>query len=84
MLPNPRQKTAEHDGVSQPLLEMDKQVFVVNGFTAPERFCMVLFAGVGLKAVLEVGPTLFELALQQQDLRPIPAGGRVFWMALDD
>ena len=66
MLPNPRQKTAEHDGVSQPLLEMDKQVFVVNWFTAPERFCMVLFAGVGLKAVLEVGPTQFELALLRE------------------
>ena len=53
-VPNPRQKTAEHDGVSS-YSEMDKQVFVVNGFTAPERFCMVLFAGVGLSGI-EIDP----------------------------
>ena len=56
---------------------MDKQVFVVNGFL---RRLHGAVRGCRFESGTQVGPTLFELALQQQDLRPIP-GGRVFWIA---
>ena len=50
LLPKSRQKAAEHDGVAQSLLEMDKQVFVLNGLAVPRRFSGLLFAGAGLKS----------------------------------
>ncbi len=77
------QEPAEHDRVAESLLEVDEKMFVADRLVIPVCVNRIMFACAGKKPVGKIDPALFELSLQQQNLRAIVAGGGVVRVLFD-